>query len=732
MTISIWRYSHLVLAILSSVFLLIASITGAVLAVEPIHNNTFSYHIKNSDDLPLSRVMSVVKNKYEEVLSLKRDKNGFVILEVIPEEGSSSFYIDPFTGEKIGELIEQHPIFEFMTGLHRSLFLQSLGRGFIGTTAFILFFIAISGVVLILKRQNSIKGFFSKIVKENTSQYFHIIFGRLTLIPIVILSLTGAYLSLQRFKIIPKENIALEIPEDAAEMTVQLDFENMHLFTKTTLSNFRGLLFPLFEDAEEYYHLKAVDSEYYINQFNGEVVSEYAYPFTTVLSTLSFDLHTGAGTIVWAFILGVTSLSMPYFMYSGFVMTINRRKGRIKNVFKKDKSEYVLLIGSENGSTRIFAKMLHEGLLKSGKSSYIADLNGYTSFKEMKYMIVLASTYGQGEAPVNASKFLKIYKEAKNGGNPFHYAVVGFGSLSYPDFCKFAYEVDECLVNDVNATRLLDVHTVNNKSFESFSNWVNQWSEKRGITIALPKEVVVKSKSVSDYKTIQKTEAKDSPDETFLVELQSLKKQSFTSGDLLAVYPEGSNQERLYSIGILKNTILLSVKKHEFGLCSNYLNNLKLEETLEGYIIKNKEFHYPHKAKKVVLIATGTGIAPFLGMIENNAKKRNTSLYWGAKNKESFVLYQDIINDGIENDRLTQFNPAYSREGTEKVYVQHLIERDHVEIVNTLDSKGVIMICGSVAMQKEIMEILGKYCLKRSNKPLSYYKNRNQIRIDCY
>lgn len=728
MTISIWRYSHLVLTIVSSGFLIIVSITGCFLSFEPILEKSKPFYVQNSKTLTLAHIIDVVQDNYEEVLSLKRDKNGFVLLESIEGE----FYIDPFTGDKIGEPSERKKIFVFMTSLHRSLFLNALGRAFIGITSFILFFIVFSGVILIIKRQNSVKKFFATIVRDSASQYYHIIFGRITLIPLIVLSLTGTYLSMERFKIIPEKKIELKVDYDSLEESENNGVSNFSIFQDNHLGDLRELIFPLFEDVEEFYHLKLKKKEVYVNQFSGIIESEQEYPFTALASRLSFDLHTGRGSIIWSLVLGLSMISIPYFIYSGFEMTIVRRKGRIKNVYKKDNSQYVILVGSENGSTRLFAKMLHEGLLNAGKASFITDLNNYGIFKKMEHLIVLTSTYGQGDPPTNGSRFIPLFTKTKSN-NPFNYAVVGFGSLSYPDYCKFAFDVDEHIQNSNEHTRLMDVHTVNNKSFESFSNWTTQWGDKIGTQIQLPKnEIAIKRKKTKKFQVTYKTIASNNPDDTFLVELKPSQNQSFSSGDLLAIYPKDDNTERLYSMAKVKNSILLSVKRHEKGVCSNYLNNLKFEENLEAYIIKNKEFHYPKKAKQVIMIATGTGIAPFLGMIENNHKKQEIYLYWGAKNKNSFALYEDIINRGLEEDRMTEYLPAYSRAGKTKVYVQNLIERDHKMITAALDNKGVIMICGSIAMQQEVMEVLNKYSLSINKKPISHYKNNNQIRIDCY
>jgi sulfite reductase (NADPH) flavoprotein alpha-component len=47
MTISIWRYSHFLLAAVSSLFLIIASVTGIILAIEPIAHKAKGYGIKS-------------------------------------------------------------------------------------------------------------------------------------------------------------------------------------------------------------------------------------------------------------------------------------------------------------------------------------------------------------------------------------------------------------------------------------------------------------------------------------------------------------------------------------------------------------------------------------------------------------------------------------------------------------------------------------------------------------
>ena len=81
---------------------------------------------------------------------------------------------------------------------------------------------------------------------------------------------------------------------------------------------------------------------------------------------------------------------------------------------------------------------------------------------------------------------------------------------------------------------------------------------------------------------------------------------------------------------------------------------------------------------------------------------------------------------------MTDFFCAYSRNGSKKNYVQDLINEDAERIADTFQSKGVVMICGSVAMQNGVIRVLEDICISHTNKPLSHYQKRNQLKMDCY
>ncbi|WP_421810593.1 PepSY domain-containing protein [Flagellimonas sp.] len=731
MALSVWRYSHLILALVSSLFLLVASITGVILAVEPISNKVQPYRIAEADGLSLAQTLENLNAKYDEILSISRDRNGFISVSVIIEGENKQFYVDPFTGQQLGPLIEKAPIFQFSTNLHRSLFLKSTGRFLIGLVSFLLFLIVVSGIVLIAKRQGGIRYFFAPVVRENFSQFNHVVYSRIALLPILVLSLTGVYLSLLRFNLIPEEQIVHEVDYDSLRETPTIPIKEFALFQQTALGELRELEYPFSEFVEDYYTIRLKNREVLLNQFTGEIITEKQQPLVTTISSWSTVLHTGEGSIIWSTILGLGSLAIPFLMVTGFVVYFKRPKIRIKNKFSKNECDHIILVGTEGGTTLLFAQEFHKQLLKTGKKSYLGMMNEYNVFPKMKQLTLITATYGQGEAPASASRFMQLAEEHLQK-QPFSFSIVGFGSTSYPNFCQFAYEVSEVLKTQTDSTALGEVFTINNQSFEAFSNWTNQWAKSQGITLQLEKpRTSLPKNQISDFVVMDRADL--TKEDTFLLTLKNKNGAKAVSGDLLSITPKEDGRERLYSIGHLgKDLLAISVKKYPNGICSNLLGQLDKGQVLSAAVAKNRHFHLPKNTKDVVLIATGTGIGPFLGMMATNTPQRKMHLYWGGRTPESYKLYQPYIDEAQAKKRLKSFTPAYSRAQTQKVYVQHLIKKDGDKVAEILKKGGGVMICGSIAMQREVMNELQTICKSYLSKDLSFYQNKGQIKMDCY
>ncbi len=729
MTLSIWRYAHLSLAILSSAFLVILSITGVILAVDAINEKSPAYKVENFDNITLAQVLPTLREHYFEILEVKVDHNDFVTIDAMDEDGNSiKSYIDPTTGKKIGEIVPKSDFINWVTALHRSLFLKETGRAIVGVVSFLLMLISISGLILIVKRQQGILNFFTKVNKDSFSQYFHVVTGRWLLIPVLIIALTGTLIFLARLE--PLVGQPKEIEHQAKENLQPKDLKDIEFFKNTKLSSVEKIEFPFIPDDEaEPFIVHLRKKSVSVNQVNGAIISESLNPYSAIVEKFNIDLHTGRTNVIWAAILGIASLNILFFIWSGFVITFKRTKTKIgKNKYKANEAEIILLVGSENGSTVGFASKIQEQFLANGKKSFIAQMNQYEIYLKAKQLIIFTSTYGIGDAPANAKKFeqlITLFPQQQS----IEFSVVGFGSRAYSDYCGYAIKVDNWLNDQKWATRLLDLKTINDKSPEEFTNWVTAYKETTNIPLATtPAMYVGKAPKLKNVKVISTTKVTEE-DATFKVILDV--KEKFKSGDLLAIYPESDHKERLYSVGKVDNKLQLIVKLHEFGLGSQYLYNLVQNSTIKARIVKNKAFRFP-KASKVVMIANGTGIAPFLGMIDENSKNVETHLYCGFRHdNETTKSYQEFATKQISTNHLSQFHIAFSREEN-KQYVMDLVNRDAKFFAEILQNGGILMICGALTMQHDVEKVLEQICQQHLNKSFEEFKTNGQFLTDCY
>ena len=731
MTLSIWRYAHLALALISSLFLVMASVTGAILAIDAIQEKMPSYRAANFNEITVAQTIPVLKKNFSELSELEVDHNGFVRLKGFDGEGNEvDAYVDPTTGKILGKPIEKSAFIEWITALHRSMFLKETGRLMVGAVSFLLLLIAISGVALIIQRQRSLAKFFTKVVKEYFAQYYHVITGRLMLIPVLVIALTGTYLCMVRFQLFPEHKAEHQEIKAPNETPVQQKIEDFALFKNTKLAEVKKIAFPFAEDPEEYYNFKLGDRELMVDQFSGKVLSEVKYPTTLVLENLSLDLHTGRTNMVWAGILGIACLNILFFIYSGFAITLKRRATKIKNKHKTSDAEFILLVGTENGSTLRFANAIHEQLIAQGKTSYLAQLNQYQVFPKAKHLLVFTSTYGLGDPPSNANKALQLIDKFTQK-HPVNFSVIGFGSRAYPDFCEFAKQIDEKLAAQAWAKPLTELHTVDDKSPIQFVQWVRTWSEQASIELATtPALYAKKPKGLQKMMVLDRTEVL-ATEQAFILTIRTPTRTKFTSGDLLAIYPANDSRERLYSVAKCQGNVQLVVKLHPSGLGSSYLNNLKVGDTFKARMVANESFHQP-KNKPLAMIANGTGIAPFLGMILQSRKNADNHLYVGfRKETEMIKQHKLFLDQQIHNHKLKNYQIAFSREQNH-CYVMDLIHNDASFLALLLSNGGVVMICGSLQMQQDVEKVLNEICVKINGKSLTYYKEKGQLLTDCY
>lgn len=107
-----------------------------------------------------------------------------------------------------------------------------------------------------------------------------------------------------------------------------------------------------------------------------------------------------------------------------------------------------ILWGSQSGNARNLAHVIAEELTSAEIEHSVSDMGEIdpSEILSMKNILVVTSTYGDGEAPDNASDWYSFIKFEENLKLPhLRYAVIGLGDTYYPHFCQCGKDFDEYL-----------------------------------------------------------------------------------------------------------------------------------------------------------------------------------------------------------------------------------------------------------------------------------------------
>jgi len=216
--------------------------------------------------------------------------------------------------------------------------------------------------------------------------------------------------------------------------------------------------------------------------------------------------------------------------------------------------------------------------------------------------------------------------------------------------------------------------------------------------------------------------------------------------DLTAQYPvEGLDAQtlvrqlrklppRLYSIAssqaAVEEEVHLTVAEVRYeargrereGVASTWLSNRLAEDGRASvFIDRNKNFKLPSDPDTpIIMVGPGTGIAPFRAfMQEREAKghKGKNWLFFGDRNFETDFLYQREWLQWRKLGLLNRLDVAFSRDGPEKVYVQHRIREAAPQVWAWLEEGAHFYVCGDAnAMAPDVNEALMDVVMQEGKK----------------
>ncbi len=173
----------------------------------------------------------------------------------------------------------------------------------------------------------------------------------------------------------------------------------------------------------------------------------------------------------------------------------------------------------------------------------------------------------------------------------------------------------------------------------------------------------------------------------------------------------GRMQPRLYSLASSQKAhpgeahLTLGMLRYDLhdrsyqGTGSSYLGeHLRRGRPLSVFVQRAHGFRLPaDPAAPVIMVGPGTGIAPFRAFLQERDAARaggRNWLFFGNQRRAQDFLYREELEDLASRRVLTRMDLAFSRDQTNKVYVQHKMLEAAQELWRWISNGAYLYVCG--------------------------------------
>ncbi|MCP1445183.1 sulfite reductase (NADPH) flavoprotein alpha-component [Pseudomonas sp. GGS8] len=724
------RQFHSLPGLIAALLVMLLAISGAMLSVNPalerLHNTPIA-----AGQVNVGQLAGRVASHFQGVEQIQRTASGTVIVYYNQDGQAGAEKVDPLTGQGLAPY-EPSAFSRWMKDLHRSLFLGTPGHGVSGVGALLMLMLSVSGALLLARRLGGWRNLLRPL-RGSFSQRWHAEVGRLALLGLLLSALSGLYLCATTFGFIADGS--QNEPTFPAHVSAgpALPVANLNALQATDLNDLRELVYPSPNNPQDVFSLRTAQGDGYVEQVSGTLLSYQAHDSMHNLYELIYQLHTGEGLWWLGLPLGLCALCVPLMSVTGILLWWRRRKAapNIRDNCAAQSADSVILVGSENNSTWGFANTLHDALHQAGHRVHSAAMNQYSNdYGNAQRVFILTATHGDGDAPASASQFLaRLTRVGLKPGLPF--AVLGLGDRQFAQFCQYAHQVQDAMLR-AGGSPLLGLETINRQSAQEFARWGHALGEVLGHDLTLvhtPEQP--RTHQLVLMERIAYGEQVNAPTHVLRFKAPG-ELPEFLAGDLAGILPPGSAIPRFYSLASSSQDGVLEicVRKHQGGVCSQFLHSLDIGASIEAFIQPNPQFRPASGAHPVILIGAGTGIGPLTGFIRNNKARHPMHLYWGGRNPASDFLYESELKRYLADQRLTALRAAFSQVMGGS-YVQDRLISDALVLRRMIEKGAQVLVCGGREMAKGVMQALDEV-LAPINLSVLTLKAQGRYREDVY
>lgn len=143
------------------------------------------------------------------------------------------------------------------------------------------------------------------------------------------------------------------------------------------------------------------------------------------------------------------------------------------------------------------------------------------------------------------------------------------------------------------------------------------------------------------------------------------------------------------------------------GVASTFLADAEPDSPLSVFVQRNERFRPPaDPATPMIMVGPGTGVAPFLGFLEERRALGHPGANWlffGEQHRATDFYYRDELDALSRSGTLTRLDTAFSRDQRAKVYVQDRMREHGAQLWSWLRDGAHLYVCGDASrMAKDV------------------------------
>lgn len=334
--------------------------------------------------------------------------------------------------------------------------------------------------------------------------------------------------------------------------------------------------------------------------------------------------------------------------------------------------------------------------------------------KQAQTLFVVASTYGEGEAPDNGFLFEDRLNAAENLDlSHLNIAVLALGDSGYKHFCGFGVRLFDALVSH-QAQALFPPVLVDDLNPDDLTQWQQQL-QAQGILSGEQLSNGLQKTTIQSLKLLERQCLNNGSQGAPMQQLSFVSNNlpNWQAGDIAQLHING--QEREYTIASIpaEKQIRLLVREKYFdngaiGLGSGFLcKTLNIGETAQFSIRTNTSFYAPSASTPIIFIGNGTGLAGLRAHLKQRESQGTKNwLIYGERNPVHDRPWNAELNQWLNSGHLQQLDLTFSRhdgcqypDGTygrcHQGYVQQVIRSQAAELRQWIEQGAAIYLCGS-------------------------------------